>query len=110
MIVNCPNCGKAMSSKAPLCPHCGYERGEVSDEQLQELARRRLRDKVYRLKMSSYLAITLLLAAAGWYFYEASDVNMTPSTGPILLVAVGSVAYVITRGLLFKAKRDLKRL
>lgn len=110
MIINCPNCGKAMSSKAPQCPHCGYERGEVSDEQLQEFARRRLRDKVYRLKMSSYLAITLLLAAAGWYFYEASDVNMTPSAGPILLVAVGSVAYVITRALLFKAKRDLKRL
>ena len=35
---------------------------------------------------------------------------MSTSTGPILLVAVGSVAYVLTRALLFKAKRDLKRL
>ncbi|MEM1412287.1 MAG: hypothetical protein AAGH19_08000 [Pseudomonadota bacterium] len=109
MIINCPNCGKPMSSKAAICPHCAFERGEASDEQLEEFARRRLRDRIYRLKMASYTAITLLLSAAGWYFYEASDLDLEPSAGPLLLVAVGSVAYVITRALLFKARRDLKR-
>lgn len=110
MIVNCPNCRKPMSSKAPLCPNCGFERGEVSDEQLQEIARRRLRDRIYRLKMASYGAITLLLAAAGWYFYENADLEMTPSPGPMALVAVGAVAYLLTRGLLFVARREYKRL
>lgn len=99
-----------MSDKAPLCPNCGYARGEVSAEQLQEVERRRLRDRIYRLKMSSYAAITLLLAAAGWYFYETADLDLTPSPGPLLLVAVGAVAYVIVRALLFKAKRELKQL
>lgn len=98
-----------MSSKVPQCPNCGQERGEVSDERLEELARRSLRDRVYRLKMASYGAITLLLVAAGWYFYESSDLDLTPSPGPLVLVAIGAVAYVITRGMLFKARRDLKR-
>jgi hypothetical protein len=99
-----------MSSKAPLCPNCGFERGETSDEQLQELARRRLRDRIYRLRMASYGAITLLLVAAGWYFYQNADLEMTPSAGPIALVAVGSVAYLVTRALLFTARRAYKRL
>ncbi len=110
MIVNCPNCRKPMSSKAPACPNCGFERGEVSDEQLEELARRRLRDRIYRLKMASYGAITLLLVAAGWYFYQTADLDLRPTAGPLVVVAVGAVAYVISRALLFKAKREYKRL
>lgn len=110
MIVKCPNCRKPMSDKASLCPNCGFERGEVSEEQLLELQRRKLRDRIYRLKMSSYAAITLLLAAAGWYFYESADLDLTPSVGPLVLVSVGAVAYLVVRALLFKAKRDMKAL
>ena len=37
--------------------------------------------------------------------------RVTAALGAILvLVSIGAVAYVLTRGLLFKAKRDLKRL
>ena len=110
MIVNCPNCRKPMSSKVQACPNCGEALGEVSDEQLQEFARRRLRDKVYRLKMASYAAITMLLVAAAWYFYETADLDLTPSPGPIVLVAIGAVAYVLTRALLFRARRALKQI
>ena len=108
MIINCPTCRKPMSSKAVACSNCNTERGELSDEQLSELSRRRLRDRIYRLKMASYAAISVLLAAAGWYFYEASDLDLTPSTGPLILVAVGAVAYVLVRALLFSAKRALR--
>ena len=110
MIVNCPECRKPMSSKAPACPNCGMERGELSDDQLNELTRRRLRDRVYRLKMSNYAAISVLLAAAGWYFYQSSNLDMMPTRGPLILVSIGAAADVLSRGLLFKAKRDLKRL
>ena len=110
MIIKCPSCRNQISSKVSVCPHCGFELGEMTDEKFEELERRKLRDRIYRLKMSSYGAITVLLAAAGWYFYETADMDITPSTGPIILVAVGSVAYVVVRGLLFKAKRELKAL
>ena len=108
MIVKCPNCRKPISSKAVVCGHCSHELGEVSEEQLREVSRRQLRDRVYRLKMMSYAAITLLLAGAGWYFYESADLDLAPSAGPIILAAIGSVAYVIVRGLLFMARRELR--
>lgn len=110
MIVNCPQCRKPISNQAKVCPHCGVERGELSDEQITELERRRLRDRIYRLKMGNYAAISVLLAAAGWYFYETANMNFAPSTGPLVLVGIGVVLYVIMRGLLFQSKRQLRRL
>lgn len=110
MIVNCPQCRKPISNKVAVCPHCGVERGELSDEQITELERRRLRDRIYRLKMANYAAITVLLVAAGWYFYETADMDLAPSIGPMLLVGFGAVMYVILRGLLFQSKRQLKHL
>jgi uncharacterized membrane protein YvbJ len=110
MIINCPNCGKPVSSKAVLCSHCGYELGEVSEEQLQEFERRRLRDRIYRLRMTSYAAITALVAACGWYWWESRDFSGPPSIGPVTLMAAGTLGYVVVRGLLFNARRAMKKL
>lgn len=82
----------------------------MSDEQISELERRRLRDRIYRLKMANYAAISLLLVAAGWYFYETANLNLSPSIGPMILVGIGAVMYVVLRGLLFQSKRQLKQL
>ena len=27
-LINCPNCGKPVSDRAPFCPHCGYDFGK----------------------------------------------------------------------------------
>ncbi len=110
MIVNCPQCKKPMSSVAPLCPKCGFARGDVTEEQLTEFQRRKLRDRIYHLKMTSYFAISLLLAACGWYWWESSDFSRPPSAVPIILVALGTVGYLVTRVLLFRAKKALRKL
>jgi len=110
VIVNCPQCRKPISNKVPVCPHCSLERSEISDEQISEMERRRLRDRIYRLKMANYAAITVLLTAAGWYFYETAKMNASPSFGPLILTGIGAVFYVILRGLLFQSKRQLKQL
>jgi uncharacterized membrane protein YvbJ len=110
MIIKCPNCRKPISSKAALCSHCGHELGEVSEEQLQEFERRRLRDRIYRLRMASYTAIAVLLVAVGWYWWESRDFSSPPGMGPAILVAVGTVAYLVVRGLLFTTRREMKKL
>ena len=74
------------------------------------MQRRRLRDQIYRLKMANYAAITILLMAAGWYFYETANLQFSPSVGPLILVAAGALIYLVVRGLLFRAKRRLKQL
>jgi len=109
-IIACPGCGKRISSISPLCPHCGFERGEVDDEQVTEFRRRQLRERIYRLKMFSYVAITLMLAGFGWYWFGGGAFGERTEMGPIVLVALGAVAYVVVRVLLFNARRALRGL
>jgi hypothetical protein len=109
-IIQCPNCSKKISSVSSLCPHCGFQRGDVDEEQLQEFKRRKLRDHLYHLKMTSYLVMTLFLAAFGWYWWESSDFQRQPSAGPVALLAIGALAYLVIRYLLFRAKRQLRQL
>ncbi len=110
-IIACPGCGKRISSISPLCPHCGFERGEVDDEQVSEFRRRQLRERIYRLKMASYVAITLMLAGFGWYWFGGGVFEgQTATRGPVILVALGAVAYVLVRVLLFNARRALRQL
>ena len=109
MIVACPNCGKQISSVAPLCSHCGFSRGEVSEEDLREFKRRKMRDRIYHLNMASYTVIALFLLAFGWYWWDTSGFSQRSSVGPVLLLAIGTVAYLSIRVLLFVARRKLKQ-
>lgn len=110
-IIACPGCGKRISNISPLCPHCGFERGEVDDEQVVEFRRRQLRERIYRLKMASYVAITLMLAGFGWYWFGGGAFEGAGmARGPIILVALGAVAYVLVRAMLFTARRSLRDL
>lgn len=109
-IISCPSCNKPISSRTKLCPYCGFKRGEVSEEQLREYRRRKLRDRIYHLKMLSYAALTLLLAAFGWYLVATSGFQHRSTTGPYLLFGAGGLCYTVIRFYLYKAKADLKKL
>lgn len=107
-LINCPACNKRISDVIPLCPHCGFQRREVSEEQMQEFQRRRMRDRVYHLRMASYAVMTVFVAAFGWYWWESSGFLRQPSVGPVSLLAVGAVAYLVNRFLLFRARKALR--
>ena len=109
-IIPCPSCDKQISSRTMLCPYCGFQRGEVEEEQLKEFRRRKLRDRIYRLKMASYVALTLLIAAFGWYLAESSGLQYRPSAGPYALFTVGAACYAVIRIYLYKNKVALRKL
>ena len=108
-IVNCPKCDKNISSRTTLCPYCGFQRGEVAEQELKEFRRRELRDRVYHLKMASYAALTLLVASFGWYLVDTSGFQHRASAGPYILFTVGAAIYVVIRVYLFKSKAALKK-
>jgi FtsH-binding integral membrane protein len=93
-----------------MCPHCGFHRGEASEEQLLEYQRRRLRDRIYHLKMASYAVMSLFLAAFGWYWWESSGFQAGPTLGPMSLIVVAAMAYLVNRVLLFRARRRMRQL
>jgi len=109
-IIKCPNCDKPVSSLIRLCPYCGFQRGEVSDEELREFRRRKLRDHVYHVQMTSYAVITLFLAAFGWYWFDTGGFRHPSSTGPVVALAMTSVAYLAIRVYLYRMRSALRKI
>ena len=109
-IISCPNCNKNISSHTVLCPYCGFQRGEVAEEQLKESRRRKLRDRIYHLKMTSYAALALLIAAFGWFLVDSENLQRMSSIGPYILFSVVSLCYLVIRLYLYRAKAALRKL
>jgi len=109
-IIACPECGKKISSHAPICTHCGFQMGEVSEEQLEVFRARKLRDKIYHLNMTSYVVITAFVAAFGWYWWDSGGFEHQTSDGPFILMGFSAVAYLFVRVLLFRNRHRHKRL
>lgn len=109
-IISCPSCDKNISSRSDLCPYCGFQRDEVAEERLVELRRRKLRDRIYHLKMASYAALTLLIGAFGWYLAATGGFQYRASAGPYILFTIGAAIYLVIRVYLYKFKAALKKL
>jgi hypothetical protein len=109
-IVKCPSCDNKVSSQIRICPQCGFKRGEVDEQELRELRRRGLRDRIYYLKMASYAVLTVLLATFGWYWVETESFRYQSSPGPYVLFAIGAMAYFVIRVFLFKSSLALRKI
>ena len=108
--ISCPECGKKVSSRTPICPFCGYEIGEATDEDRAIFQARRLRDRIYRLNMISYFVIALLLAGFGWFWWASAGFSRMSSYGPFVVIGISAAAYVIVRVLLFRARSERRAL
>jgi hypothetical protein len=109
-IIACPECGKKISSRAAICSYCGFQRGEVSEQDLEVFRARRLRDRIYHLNMTSYLVITVFVGAFGWYWWDSRGFVQAASIGPFILMSVAAIAYLVVRGLLFRCRQQRKEL
>lgn len=106
----CPACDQEIPNKISLCPHCGLQLTEAAETSIIESRRRALRDRIYRYKMLSYLALALLVGAFGWFLFESNNLQVQPSRGPYILFALGAVIYLIIRVFLLKFKYALRKL
>ncbi len=104
-IIACPNCSRRISDKAPICSWCGFQMGEVTEQDLEVYRSRRLRNARYRLNMISYGVISVFLAAFGWYWWDSRGFVQPPSRGPLILMGVAALGYVIVRAFLFRNRR-----
>ena len=109
-ITACPECNKNVSSKSVICSHCGFQLGDASEEDLEIFRARKLRDRIYRLNMVSYLVITVFVAAFGWYWYASRGFTEPSQAGPIILMGVLAVAYMVVRGFLFQARHQRRAM
>jgi hypothetical protein len=108
-IINCPGCNRKTSEISSRCPHCGFDRDTPDNDRLMELQRRRLRDRIYHLNMTSYAVITLFLAAFGWYWWDTGGFQHRSGTGPLILLGIAALGYLVIRMLLFAARKQMRR-
>jgi hypothetical protein len=109
-ITACPECGKKISSRTPICNYCGFQLGEVSEADHELFRARKLRDRLYRLNMFSYAVITVFVAAFGWYWWDSRGFGVASSVGPFILMGLSALAYLVVRVLLFRSRQDLKSM
>jgi hypothetical protein len=109
-IIDCPSCNRKISNVTAICPYCGFRHGKVNEEQLRELKRRKLRDHVYHLNMISFTVIAMFLVAFGWYWWDTAGFQQPSSSGPVILLALGTFAYLVIRILLYRARRQIRRI
>jgi len=60
--------------------------------------------------MASYSVITLFLAAFTWYWMDTDGFRQQSTAGPVILLAITSVAYLGLRVFLYRAKKVLRKL
>lgn len=106
-IVPCPQCGKRISTQAPICDHCGYSSDEADEEASRRFRERKLRTRIYRLNMATYAVMTTVIMAFAWYWIDTGGFYRPADTrGPWYLMIVAAVAYLVVRVLLFRARRE----
>jgi len=109
-IVACPKCNRKISSKAVICNYCGCQLGDVTEHDLEVFRARKLRDRIYRLNMTSYAVITLFIAAFCWFWWESRGFAVMPSPGPFVLMGLAALAYVVVRVLIFRSRQLRKSM
>lgn len=109
-IISCPECNKQISSKAALCSYCGFQLGDVTERDLEIFRARKLRDRIYRLNMTSYAVITVFIAGFAWYWWDSRGFTQMSSAGPFVLMGLAATAYLAVRAFLFGARRQKKAM
>lgn len=93
-----------------ICNYCGAQFGEVTEADLKVFQARRLRNRLYRLNMSSYAVITLFIAGFCWYWWDSRGFADMASRGPFILMGIAAIAYVVVRAMLFRNRQQLKSM
>ena len=71
---------------------------------------RKLRDRIYRLNMTSYAVITVFVVGFGWFWLESKGYSQAPSSGPYILMGISAVAYLGVRALLIRCRQQRKSM
>ena len=109
-LIACPDGSKKISSRTAICSYCGYQLGEVTETDLAVFRARKLRDRIYRLNMTSYAVITVFIAAFAWYWLDSRGFSEASSVGSFILMGLAALAYLVVRALLFRSRQVQKSM
>ncbi len=104
-IVQCPYCGKNVSSKSAECPHCGANLAAMSEQDLQRLNRDRRHAKGMRLQNEAMMAIVLFLSSFVYYYFWQPEVDSWQMMMTYAVMGLGFIWYIVTKARIVMFKR-----
>ncbi|KAA3651587.1 MAG: hypothetical protein DWP95_00485 [Proteobacteria bacterium] len=116
-LVKCPVCRTKMSSLAPVCPKCGFshdKEAKIDREQADLYRKRRFSQRIYQLKMMSYVAMVIAMIGAIpmlWDYIkgleQGNNVILLQHWGSYL-VAIGFIFYLVIRVAMILTRRNYR--
>lgn len=107
-IIHCPACGKRTSSVQKVCPHCNADLN-VSETDMSSM-RRQLKDRLYKMRMWGYVALTVMVLAIIIWWVPTKGRLVDPAQWLKMLFLVGLAGQLFTRYHIIQVKRRLKGL
>jgi len=105
-IINCPSCGKRISSVTTTCQFCKTEFDDsMDDEKLMREMRSKRFAKTRRLQNSSFLSVLLFATGAIVMYYGITDASEVVNYAGRLMLAIGFIGYISTRLMMFMSRK-----
>ena len=117
-LVKCPVCRTRMSSLAKVCPKCGFSHDgeqEIDEEQAALFKKRQFGQRIYLLKMLSYVAMSIAMIGAIpmlWAYIkglEQGDNVVLLEHWGVYLVGLGFVMYLFVRAAIIIARKNYRK-
>ena len=109
-IIQCPACGKRISSVNKVCPHCHTGKGVEEDNGSPASVRRVIRERLYRARMGGYVALSVMVLAVLIWWVPSEGRVTAPAQWLQAVFMVGAAGYVVSRYFIFKARQAMRGL
>lgn len=89
-LIQCPECGKEVSTRVTPCPHCGTPITAKEIKGATELTGKR-----YKL----YLVLSILVCFLGWILLFSGEKSSSHTGG--YLIVIGFIGYIVAKMLIW---------
>lgn len=104
-IVNCMSCNKKISSRAHSCPHCGFSKSGMSEDDTERKLRHKQYLKIQSINTQAAAAVILFVAGFAYMYWGGIDPSETEWYIAMSISSVGFFWYIINRIRMVIAKR-----
>lgn len=98
-LIDCPECGREVSSAAATCPNCGVAIASKSESRAAGAPLTTVQQTSKKLKSHTAVSALMLIGGITWAFstISADDTPAEHLTYAVLIAAAGGAWFVVTR-------------
>lgn len=105
-IVNCISCNKKISSRADICPHCGFSKRGISQEDEERKRRHKQYLKIQSINNQAALAVLLFVVGFAYMYWGGVSPTETEYYIAMTISGSGFLLYIVNRIRMVIAKRS----